>query len=163
MTKDSNADFPVRNTAARMRRYRARKRGEDWIRFDGSTAKRKPGPVAKPKPPPAPVDCRQYALNLHGPVRHVATELEKAGAKGMNVLELAATYDHPNPGDLSRVRWHHGCVTDAEATRHLIDRAIRELGSGLKEATRSPKAGNRVRLAVPFDDLRWWRGRYERL
>jgi hypothetical protein len=103
---------------------------------------------------PEPVDCRGYALAFITVVLYVASELDRVGARGANVLELAAGYDHPVPSDLFRIRYHHGCVTNSEANRHLIDRAVRELGDQLREA-RGVKAGQRVRLAVPFDELRY--------
>jgi hypothetical protein len=134
--------------AARMWRYRARQRGAD-------VPKRKPGPKPRPPAPVPPVDCRSYPLPFAATVlRYVATELERVGPRGANVLELAAGYTHGLHGDLARVRHHHGCVTDTEAVRHLIDRAVRELGGQLREA-RGVAAGQRVRLDVPFDDLRY--------
>jgi hypothetical protein len=142
----------VRNdpTAAdRMRRHRARLKGEDnW-----TTTPRKPGP--KPKRRPTMISAspaRGYALDFISPVRHAATELEKAGTRGATVAEMTATYTQAIPGDLTRVCLWHGLKSQYEARRLLIDRAVAALWAQdyLKHARRA----GAYRLAVPFGDLR---------
>lgn len=91
-----------------------------------------------------------YALDLLSPVRHVATELDRAAGAALSVAEMAATYTHPNPGDLARVRLHEGCASDDAAVRWLIDRAIAALG---KQVTSDDNHG--YVLTRPFDKLRY--------
>jgi hypothetical protein len=140
-----------------MRRYRAR-RAEEAAGRELSPAdyrsRRKPGPRPKPQQatiPAHPGADRGYAADFLSPIRHVATELENAGIRGCTVEELTAGYQHPNPGDLSRVRLWHGVPSDREARRFLVDRALSALWGQVKPARR----GGAYRLAVPFDDLRF--------
>ncbi len=133
-----------------MRHYRARQRGEN-------IPLRKPGP--KPRKPAATITAhpgadRGYPLDFSSPLSHTATELEKAGTRGATIAEMAATYYHPNPGDLARAQRCHGLDTSTQAKRFLIDRAVSALGAQVSEG-RSAQAATRYRLAVPFDDLRF--------
>jgi hypothetical protein len=73
-----------------------------------------------------------YALDFGHAVRHVATELDDARPGGRTVEEMAATYDHPIPGDLSRVRRHHGLASNEDAIRLLVERAVLALGHAVK-------------------------------
>lgn len=133
--------------AERMRRYRARQRGDDI-------------PLRKPGPRPAraktliiahPGGDRAYALDFHTPVRHVATEMEKSGTRGASIEEMAAAYRHSIPGELSRIRSAHGLRSDAAARLFLIDRAVSALGRQVRLA----RGAGRYRLACDFDDLRY--------
>lgn len=99
-----------------------------------------------------------YALNMLTPVRHVATELDKAAPVGLSVGQLAGTYTHSIPGDLSRVRRHEGCGTDEDAVLLLIQRAIEALGRQVA----SDGDGGYV-LARPFDKLRYERKSLHRI
>ena len=148
----------AQTSAERMRRYRKRQRGEVDTEYSWNR-KLKPGPKPKPGVRPAPEDARQYALDMSSPVRYVATRLEEAGKRGMSVFELADGYRHPRFGDITRVKRFHGCVTDSEAVRHLMDRAVWSFGDGLEMSPDSYQlktGGARVRLAVPFEQLRSW-------
>lgn len=147
--------------AARLRvqRYRARQRGKD-------EPLRKPGP--RPKHPQATIPAhpgagRGYALDFSGPIRHVVTELARAGVRGASVGEMAETYRHADAGDLSRVRLWHGLESDAQAERFLIDRAVSALGVQARQPgggrgpgqLREARGQGRYRLAVTPDDIRY--------
>lgn len=158
MQNERNA-LSMSDAAVRMRAYRARRRGE-------AIPLRKPGP--RPKPREATIVAhpgadRGYALDFSSPMRLVATKLDEAGRRGLTVTELAASYRHSNPNDLVRVKIHHGCVTDTEAVRFLIDRALSALGVQRQDLwtdkwgpgqIRAARRAGAYRLAVPFDDLR---------
>ena len=92
-----------------------------------------------------------YALDLLSPVRHVATEMERAGSAGPapTVAAMAATYEHTIAGDLARIRQHENVVSDYEARLWLIRRAVAELGIQV-----TPD-GDGYRLGRPFDDLKY--------
>src|SRR6266508_841382 len=141
----------------RVQRYRARQRGED-------APLRRPGP--RPQRPQAMVpahpgaDRGGYALNFLSPLRHVVAELADAGTRGASVAEMAASYQHPIPGDLARIRMWHGLGSDGQAEGFLIDRAVSALGvqAGQPGGTRGPgqlraaRGQGRYRLAVPADE-----------
>src|SRR6516225_567408 len=93
-----------------------------------------------------------YALDLLSPVRHVATEMERADLDGPapTVETMTATYEHTNTGDLARIQQHEGAGSDYEARLWLIRRAVTELG---KQVTADDDGG--LRLAKPFDNLRY--------
>jgi len=88
---------------------------------------------------------RGDALDFLMPIRHVATQLEAAGVRGLTVAESADSYGASN-GDLT-----HGGASDAEASRFLIDRALSALGEQVCHA----QGAGRYRLVVPFDELRY--------
>jgi ParB-like chromosome segregation protein Spo0J len=90
-----------------------------------------------------------YPLDLVSPVRHVATELGRAAPAALPVSELAAGYQHPNTGDLARVRSQEGCASNTEAEAWLIDRAIAELGSQVE------MNGSGYRLTRDVDKVRY--------
>lgn len=100
-----------------------------------------------------------YALDLLSPVRHVATEMERAGLDGPapTVEAMAATYEHTIRGDLARIREHEGATTDYEARLWLVRRAVQELG---KQVASDGNSG--FRLAKPFDELRYRRRKVRR-
>lgn len=85
-----------------------------------------------------------YPLDMISPIRHVVTRLEET--PGMTVAALAATYHHPIPTDLIRVREAER-VEDAET--FLMERALQRLG---KQVVAD---GDGYRLAVPFEKLRY--------
>jgi hypothetical protein len=100
-----------------------------------------------------------YALDIVTPVRHVATALDGAAPAALSVAELAATYTHPIPADLTRVKMHEGRTTDAEAVEFLIERALAVLKYRGKSARSkiqvdSDENGG-YRLAVPFGELEY--------
>lgn len=70
----------------------------------------------------------RYALDLHSAVSHVAASLDRVSPGTLSRRDLADTYQHPNPGDLARIRQHEGVTSDRAATAWLIDKAISELG-----------------------------------
>lgn len=92
-----------------------------------------------------------YALDLLTPVRHVATEMERAAPDGAapTIEAMTATYQHTIAGDLARIREHEGAPSDYEARLWLIGRAVRELG---RQVTSD---GDGYRLTKPFDDLKY--------
>lgn len=101
---------------------------------------------------------RGYSLDLLTPARHAATEIERAAPAALSVSEIAATYRHPAPADLGRVRNDHGARNDDEATRWLIEEALK--GLMRRGATGSPQLihngdGYRFADGVTFDDLRY--------
>ena len=108
-----------------------------------------------------------YALDLTGPVQHIASELAKAEQENSDlgldddyVLaldELAAGYTH-FAGDLSRVRKHEHLDDDRAATLWLITRAADELvRNGPRGRTQLIIENGCVSLApgVTVKDLRW--------
>lgn len=98
-----------------------------------------------------------YKLDLLSPVRHVATEMDRAAPAALSMEDLAASYRHPNPGDLARVKLHEGRANDAEATVWLIHKAVaalRQRGrTGQTQILGDARSG--YRLAVPFEELRY--------
>jgi ParB-like chromosome segregation protein Spo0J len=90
-----------------------------------------------------------YPLDLVSPVRHVATELGRAAPAALPASDLAASYQHPNTGDLARVRSQEGCASNTEAEAWLIDRAIAELGSQVE------MNGSGYRLTRDADKVRY--------
>jgi ParB-like chromosome segregation protein Spo0J len=102
-----------------------------------------------------------YARDLGSPVSHVAACLDRANGEALSVQEMAADYRHIEHGDLTRVRHHEGCASDAEATVWLIRKAVDELtrrGKGGTVQLQQTEDG-KVRLAegMTVDDLRWGR------
>jgi hypothetical protein len=104
-----------------------------------------------------------YALNLLSPVRHVATEMERAAPAALSVADMAAGYQHSIPGDLSRVRQHEHCATDEEAGVWLIKHAVEALTFRGKTGQRQvEQVDGGYRLTVPFEDLRYDRHKLHR-
>jgi len=106
-----------------------------------------------------------YALNLLSPIRHVATEMDRAAPAALSVDEMATTYQ-AIPGDLARVKLHEHCTTDDEATIWLIRKAIaalRQRGkSGPAQLVGDAKSGYRFADGITFEDLRYDRKRLHR-
>jgi ParB-like chromosome segregation protein Spo0J len=100
-----------------------------------------------------------YALDIVTPVRHVATALDGAAPAALSVADLAATYTHPIPADLTRVKLHEGRATDAEAVEFLIERALAALKHRGKSSRAKPQinsdSSGGYSLAVPFDALEY--------
>ena len=99
----------------------------------------------------------EYALDLAGPVQHVAAQLSKAAPDALSMDDLAEDYTH-FPGDLARIRQHEGCVNDAEATLWLIGRAVQELTKASKRGRKQLEvAGGWVSLAsgITPGELKW--------
>jgi len=92
-----------------------------------------------------------YALDLLSPVRHVATEMERAASSGAapTLEAMTATYEHTIGGDLARIREHEGVGSDYEARLWLIGRAVSELGHQVTFTDGG------YRLARPFDNLKY--------
>lgn len=99
-----------------------------------------------------------YALNLLSPIRHVATEMDRAAPAALSVEGMAETYQ-AIPGDLARVKLHEHCTTDDEATIWLIRAAIaalRQRGkSGRVQIVGDAKSGYRFAGGITFEDLRY--------
>ncbi len=91
-----------------------------------------------------------YALDMLSPVRHVATKMDEAAPAALSVEDMAATYVHPIPGDLARVKQHEKCANDTAATTWLLTAAV----AALKTQISSDGNGNYT-LAKPFDKLRY--------
>jgi ParB-like chromosome segregation protein Spo0J len=99
-----------------------------------------------------------YALDLSSPVRHVATEMDRAAPASLSIEELAEGYRHVNPGDLARIKEHEGCATDQDAIVWLIGRAVEEItyqGRTTRSRVQVVANGHGWRLAdgVTFEDL----------
>jgi ParB-like chromosome segregation protein Spo0J len=97
-----------------------------------------------------------YALDMLSPIRHVATEMDGAAPAALSIEEMTATYQHPNPGDLARVRRHEDCGSDDEATAWLIRRAVEAISYRGKTDQSKPQLeqiDGGYRLVVPFEDL----------
>jgi ParB-like chromosome segregation protein Spo0J len=90
-----------------------------------------------------------YPLDLVSPVRHVATELERAGDTALSIGELSENYSHPNPGDISRVRSQEHVSSNRAAHEWLIRKALSELSRYIEDGDGT------YRLKVPFDKLRY--------
>lgn len=102
--------------------------------------------------------ARDYALDVHTPVRHVANALERAGDTALSVPQIAATYSHPNTGDVSRVRQHENCSDESEVNEWLIGQALNELRRrGNNGKVQLVEDGGLWRFAygITFDDLRY--------
>ena len=95
-----------------------------------------------------------YPLDLVSPVRHVAAKLAKASPEALAALDLADSYNHPNPADLARVCSQEGCASDREATQWLINRAISELGT---QVVSNPDGTVQLAAGKSLDDLRYKR------
>ena len=97
-----------------------------------------------------------YALNMVSPVRHVATELDRAAPAALSISELVAGYNHIPSGDLSRVRQHENCASDLEATEWIIRHAVQVLTKPGRR-TQVEQDGDRYRLAedITFSSLRY--------
>lgn len=99
-----------------------------------------------------------YALDLATPVRHVATELGRVAPATLPFGELVVSYRLSNPGDLSRIMRHEGAKNNDEAVAWLIRRAVQALGVQVETAS-----DGGLRLAKPFDELRYERKKIVRL
>jgi ParB-like chromosome segregation protein Spo0J len=97
-----------------------------------------------------------YALDLHSPVRHVATELERAD-HALSVSELASTYTHPNHGDVNRVKKFEHLRSDRAAVEWIIERALEKISKYLDNGDGT------YQLAVPFDDIKLNRRKLQRV
>ena len=96
---------------------------------------------------------RDYALDLLGPVRHVATKLEEARPSGraLPVSELAEGL-RPITGDLHRIKLLEGARSDTEAIAWLARTAAEELvGHGVE------RDNGGYRLPKPLERVRWQR------
>jgi hypothetical protein len=101
-----------------------------------------------------------YALDLGSPVSHVAARLERAAGAALSVEDMAADYQHPNPGDVARVKSAEGCASDTEVSRRLIEKAVDELTykgktSRSKRQLVNENGGIRFAADVSIDDLEW--------
>jgi len=97
-----------------------------------------------------------YALDLATPVRYVANALETAAPAAVSVAELVRGYRHGLPSDLHRVRMHEGCTSDSAANQWVVRKAISELRDQVVESEEG------LRLAVPFEELRYQRRKVHR-
>ena len=89
-----------------------------------------------------------YPLDLTSPVRHVATEMERAD-HALSISELVATYTHPNPSDVTRVKRAEKLETDKEALAWIIEQALDAI-------KRYVDNGDGVyRLNVPFEKVKY--------
>lgn len=103
-------------------------------------------------------DKTGYALDLLSPVRHVATELDRVSPGTLSIEDLAATYRHPNPGDIVRVRTDEGYATDEEAIHWLMVRAIEAIErTGKTDQVIGDDGGYRLADGLKFEDLKWGR------
>jgi len=98
-----------------------------------------------------------YALDLMSAVRHVATELDRAPSGALSIDDMAATYHHPVPSDLSRIRQHENAANEHEAVRVLIAKAIMALKTQVEE-----NGNGTYHLTRPFDELRYNRKKLHR-
>lgn len=98
-----------------------------------------------------------YPLDLVSPVRHVVTELERAGNTALSLGDLAGSYSHPNSGDVSRVQNKEKVVGEREALQWIIAKAIEELGRYIS------KNGKGYHLTVPVDSIRYKRRKVHRV
>lgn len=95
-----------------------------------------------------------YALDFASAIRHVATEMETARLLGgsVSVEAMATTYSHPVPGDLVRIRDHHGCASTDDAVRFLLGRAVDSLSGSVDTVA------DGYRLNRPLSELRYPKG-----
>jgi hypothetical protein len=99
---------------------------------------------------------KDYALDFLSVVRHVVTQMDGAAPAALSIGDMAKTYRHTVPSDLTRVRQHHGIGNGSDAVRFLIERAVAALGSQLAADD------NGYRLAKPFESLRYERRKLHR-
>jgi ParB-like chromosome segregation protein Spo0J len=92
-------------------------------------------------------------VDLISPVRHVATEMERAGHTALSIDELVAGYDHPNSGDIGRVRNQEHLQTNRQATEWIIRKALSEIKSSVEEVDGG------YRLTKSLDEIRYPKGR----
>lgn len=100
---------------------------------------------------------RDYALDMSSPVLHVVSELDRVAPAALSIRDLAATYKHPIPADLHRVKLHEGCNDNREAIDWLMSAAISELDGQVG----TDGDGGFV-LTKPFDEIEYgqfWMGR----
>lgn len=99
-----------------------------------------------------------YALDVTGPVYHVATELDRAAPAALSLDEMADSYNHPNPADLTRVKLHEGCETNRDAVLWMLERAVRRIERrGKKGAVQvvAENGGYRLADGIRFENLRF--------
>jgi hypothetical protein len=82
--------------------------------------------------------------------------MDGAAPAALSIGDMAKTYRHTVPSDLTRVRQHHGIGNDSDAVRFLVERAVAALGSQLA----ADDSG--YRLAKPFEALRYERRKLHR-
>lgn len=99
-----------------------------------------------------------YAADLVTPVRHVATELDRAAPAALPFGDLVASYRHPIPADLTRIKQHEGVKTEEEAVEFLIRQAVHALGGQV-----GASSDGSLRLTKPFEQLRYERKKIVRL
>jgi len=107
-----------------------------------------------------------YPLDLTTPVRHVATEMGRVAPAALSIKEMAATYRHPNPSDLSRVRAQEDCASDDEAVEWLLARAIKAItrrGKAGEIQVEQNGSGYHLADGVSFDDLIYNRKKINRI
>jgi hypothetical protein len=97
-----------------------------------------------------------FPLDLLTPVRHVATELDRAAPAALSVPDMALTYKHANTGDIARVKREY--VAGGDASRWFVEKAIELLGRHVES---DGKGG--YRLATDFDAIRYKRRKLVRL
>lgn len=96
-----------------------------------------------------------YPLDLLSPVRHVATELDRVAPAALSVSDMVDSYQHPNTGDLARVRREQGLSGNTEAESWLIGQAIAELGKQVE-----PDGADGYRLMRDFEKIRYPGGKH---
>ena len=100
-----------------------------------------------------------YAMDLHTPARHIGTELERAPSGALSVSELAASYHHPNSGDVSRAKLHGKVDTERAAYEFMIGLAVERLKvrgkAGAAQLVADEDGRWRFADGVTFDDLRF--------
>jgi ParB-like chromosome segregation protein Spo0J len=95
---------------------------------------------------------RNFPLDLLTPVRHVATELDRAAPAALSVSEMAKTYTHPNPGDMARVRSAY-VGEQGDVSRWFIETAIGELGHRI-----ASDGNGGYHLVVPLGKMKYTPG-----
>jgi ParB-like chromosome segregation protein Spo0J len=100
---------------------------------------------------------KDYALDFLSVVRHVVTQMDGAAPAALSIDDMAKTYRHTVPTDLTRVRLHHKIGNDSDAVRFLVERAVAALGSQI-----AGDGDGGYRLTRPFDDLRYERRKLHR-
>jgi hypothetical protein len=96
-----------------------------------------------------------FPLDLLTPVRHVATELDRAAPAALSVPDMALTYKHANTGDIARVKREYAT---GDASRWFVEKAIELLGRHVES-----DANGGYRLATEFDAIRYNRRKLVRL
>ena len=98
-------------------------------------------------------------MDLHTPARHIGTELERAPSGALSVSELAASYHHPNSGDVSRAKLHGKVDTERAAYEFMIGLAVGRLKvrgkAGAAQLVADEDGRWRFADGVTFDDLRF--------